>query len=440
MTAQTKPLVVEGGAPHPSATLKVAFVAHPFYGSPDSLSTHIWIHEVARRMAGTCAMTVYTGKEHTSKLAETRDGILYRRITIPSDTRWASKLLRMRVLWRLKGSVSFRSSWYYCGHAVQIARDVKARQCDIVHILNLSQFVPIIRALNPKTKIVLHMHAEWLTRLDPSSIRRRLRSVDRVLSCSDFVTNQIRSAFPQLASRCATVYNGVDVERFIPNGYATKPNDTKRLVYVGGIAPHKGLHVLLDALPAVLKRFPGARLDMVGPPSQLPLDWLPTLGEPKEMAKLLRFYDGKGYVSHLKEQIARLNLTDSVLFSGLVSREELARCYREADVFVFPSLWNELFGMPTAEAMSSGVPVVASRIAGLPEVVEHGKTGLLVEPGNSSALADAIIRLLEQDNLRLSMGRAGRQRVLHNFTWDKIAQDMMKHYTELMAAGKRRQG
>jgi len=439
VTVQAEPVKAEAGSRRASK-VRVAFVAHPFYGSPDSLSTHIWIHEVARRLGGSCSVTVYTGRERTSAAAESRDGVEYRRIPIPSDTRWASRLFGMPLLWRLKGSVSFRSSWYYCGHAFQIARDVKARQCDVVHILNLSQFAPIIRALNPKAKIILHMHAEWLTRLDPSSIRRRLRSVDRVISCSDFVTDQIRLAFPEFAGRCATIYNGVEVDRFIPNGHEIKAGDAKRLLYVGGIAPHKGLHVLLDALPAVLQRLPGVRLDLVGPPSQLPLDWLPTLGNPDEMAKLLPFYDGKQYVLHLKEQIARLKLTDSVLFWGPVSREELVRLYREADLFVFPSLWNELFGMPAAEAMSSGVPVVASRIAGLPEAVEHGKTGLLVDPGSPSRLADAIIRLLEDDHLRQSMGRAGRQRVLERFTWEKIAQDLMGRYEELLTAGNGRKG
>jgi glycosyltransferase involved in cell wall biosynthesis len=92
-----------------------------------------------------------------------------------------------------------------------------------------------------------------------------------------------------------------------------------------------------------------------------------------------------------------------------------------------------LFGIPTAEANASGVAVVTSRIAGLPEVVEHGKTGLLVPPGDPSALADAIIRLLEDDRLRRSMGDAGRRRVLQYFTWDRIAQDLLNHYDALMA-------
>jgi glycosyltransferase involved in cell wall biosynthesis len=121
----------------------------------------------------------------------------------------------------------------------------------------------------------------------------------------------------------------------------------------------------------------------------LPLDWLPSVSDPGEMAKLLRFCDGRSYLRHLEEQIQSLNLTDRVAFSGFLPRPELARRYQEADVFVFPSLWNELFEMPVAEAMSSGIPVVATRAAGIPEVASEGKTGLLVDRGTLSALAKA---------------------------------------------------
>jgi glycosyltransferase involved in cell wall biosynthesis len=365
--------------------------------------------------------------------------VQYRYIKIPSENHYVRLVGKVPILRRLRGSLSFKSNWYYWGHALQIALNVRKRGCDIVHILNLSQFAPLIRALNPKTKIVLHMHCEWLTRLKPAVIRRRLRSVDLVLSCSDFVTKQIRAAFPEFASRCATLYNGVDVEHFFPNVEVREENRIKRLLYVGAVCPHKGLHVLLDALPAVVKRYPRFQLDIVGESAfPLPLDWLSSLGEPELMAPLVRFYDSKGYIGHLQEQIARLHLTDYVKFIGKVSRGDLAERYRQADVFVFPSLWNELFGIPTAEANASGVPVVTSRIAGLPEVVEHEKTGLLVPPDDPAALADAIIRLLEDENLRRSMGQAGRERVLQRFTWDEITQGLIQHYEALMACGNSR--
>jgi glycosyltransferase involved in cell wall biosynthesis len=434
--AETNPQI-KGTAQSQSTKPKIAFVLHPFWGSPDTVSTHIAVHEVARRLTNTFSTVVYKGRGAEPAAVGILDGIHYRYIKVPSENQYVRLLGKMPGLRKFRGSISFKSSWYYWGLALQIALDVKAQGCDIVHILNLSQFAPIIRAINPKTKIVLHMHSEWLTRLNPSSIRRRLKKVDFVFSCSDFVTKQIREAFPDFAGRCATVYNGVEVQRFFPSGEPREAERIKRLLFVGAVCPHKGLHVLLDALPAVVKRYPKFRLDIVGESAfPLPLDWLPSLGEPELMEPLVRFYDGKGYVGHLEEQIARLDLKDYVQFVGKVSRDDLMRRYRQADLFVFPSLWNELFGMPTAEANSCGVPVVTSRIAGLPEVVEHEKTGLLVPPGDPTALADAIIRLLEDEELRRSMGQAGRERVLQHFTWDKIVQDLVPHYEALMAGDK----
>src|SRR5262249_36917159 len=154
---------------------------------------------------------------------------------------------------------------------------------------------------------------------------------------SNFVTQQIRQAFPELADRCGTLYNGVDVNSFTPPPQALEEPGPKRLLYVGAVSPHKGLHILLDALPEVIKRYPNSQLEIVGERSfMLPLDWLPTLGEPAIMETLLRFYDGKGYGQHLKEQIFRLNLSQYVHFSGKVARHELAQHYRKSDLFVFP--------------------------------------------------------------------------------------------------------
>jgi glycosyltransferase involved in cell wall biosynthesis len=418
-------------APLADKKLKVAFVVHPFWswGLKDSVSTHIWVHEVARNLAKTCSTIVYVGRGDEPVSVEVRDGVEYRRISI-----WSQFIKRIPLVRKIKDVVSFESSWYYWSHALQIALDVRAQKCDVIHILNLSQFAPIIRALNPDIKIVLHMHAEWLTRISPSKIRPRLAKVDLILSVCDFVTQQTRAAFPEYAERCKTIYNGVDVERFFPDGKTRDRDRVKRLLYVGVVSPHKGLHILMDALPAVIKRYPKFKLDIVGQPYLLPLDWLPTLGDPKEMEKLVPFYDGKGYMFHLQERINRLNLSEHVVFSGLIPREELAQRYQGADIFTFASLWNELFGMPTAEAMACGVPVVTSRIAGLPEVVADQLTGFLVTPGDSKQLAEAILRLLEDESLRESMGRAGVARVMQHFTWEKITQDLMQHFRAILGS------
>ena len=84
--------------------------------------------------------------------------------------------------------------------------------CGVVHVHQFSQFAPIIRSANPQAKIVLHMHSDWLIQLDRKMIAERLRVTDAIVGCSEYVTNNIRTAFPEYANRCVTVFNGVDVE------------------------------------------------------------------------------------------------------------------------------------------------------------------------------------------------------------------------------------
>lgn len=340
--------------------------------------------------------------------------------------------------WRLgTGFRDFRSPLYYIGYGLGVAMDLRSQDCDVVNVMNLSQFAPVIRALNPEVRLVLHMRSLWLTAQEPRVIERRLRSVDTVISSSEFVARQIREALPGLSRRCWTLYNGVDVERFGPNPVRRADSAGEpRILFATRVSPEKGLHVLIDAFALVVRRFPLATLQIAGPPEQFALDLLPTICGPTEVLQLASFYNGKTYIERLKERAADLQLDKSVAFLGLLPHEELARHYQDADVFVFPSLAKETFGMPVAEAMAAGLPVVASRVGGVPELVEHDKTGLLVEPNNPTALASAILHLLENRNLRLSMGQAAREHALALFSCDRVVDVLVQHYKSICRAPK----
>lgn len=116
------------------------------------------------------------------------------------------------------------------------------------------------------------------------------------------------------------------------------------------------------------------------------------------------------------EKWARGNAPDSVTFTGFVPRNEIGRLYKKARVVVFPSTNFEGFPLVPLEAMSYGVPVVASRIGGLPEIVEDGKTGLLFEPGNGSDLSRKVASLWNNEGLCSEMGAAGRGKAEHSYT------------------------
>ena len=117
----------------------------------------------------------------------------------------------------------------------------------------------------------------------------------------------------------------------------------------------------------------------------------------------------------------------SIIFTGYISNEEVPLLYSLCDVFCYPSMW-EGFGLTPAEAQSSGKPVVAFNHCAIPEIVKNNETGILVNPGDHHKMADAIIQLLKDTDLRYSMGKEGRKRVEKLFTWDSCAEKTLELY------------
>jgi hypothetical protein len=129
-------------------------------------------------------------------------------------------------------------------------------------------------------------------------------------------------------------------------------------------------------------------------------------------------------------------VAERVTFHGLVRhRALLIEHYYAGDIFVLPSICNDSFGIPVVEAMAAGSPIVASRSGGVVETVKDRDTGFIVEKGDPQQLADMLIRLLEDDELREKMGRAGRERALTKFTWDTAAETMLARYRSLSGFG-----
>lgn len=428
--------------------MKVAFVDQPL-GTISLLdqtsSIEIWIYEVARRLAQSCDVTVYAKKGLFQKKVEYDQGVQYRRISTVVDEWFTGisaafdKLGRFPTLRNMKRALFFRnakrpfyaSSLYYLTYILQVAKKLSAEECDIVHLHNFSQFVPIIRAFNPKIKIVLHMHCEWLTQLDRTMIERRLREADLVIGCSKYITEKIRCSFPEFAERCQTLYNGVDVNQFVgKNGKrAKKKNGVKQLLFVGRISPEKGLHVLLDAFKKVVSRYPQTQLIIVGPQGSAPIEFIVALSDNQKVSGLALFYH-ESYVPHLQRKLPS-SVADQVFFTGFVTRRKLISHYQNTDVFIFPSVWDEPFGMPLIEAMATGVPVVATRVGGIKEIVEEGKTGILVEPSDASALSEAIRHLFSHENLRKKMGKTARRRAVNSFSWEQIAKSLLRLYKNI---------
>ena len=415
-------------------TLRVAFINQPFNPvrpPAQFFSLPIWIYNVARCLEGQADVTVYSRQEPDQQPAQTFEGIEYRRVPVRQDEQILKVLKRLPA--SLLGGPAFNSPLYYRGYIHQIARDLQARPCDVVHILNFSQFVPVVRLLNPKAKIVLHMQGEWLGQLHAKSLEPRLRQADAILGCSDHLTRIAQAAFPQFASRCYTVYNGVDETVFSPapvESAASEPGRPPRLLYVGRVAPGKGVHTLLEAFLLARLRCPGLEVVVAGPiPKDAKMEFLIALSKDPLVARLREDFSGS-YLDHLKA-ILPPEAAVQVTFTGPVQHTQLVEQYRQADILLNPS-YSEAFGMSLVEAMACEKPVIGCRLGGMREVVTEGVTGLLVPPGDAAALSEAILKLLEDPALRLAMGKAGRERVLELYSWKQVAGRLLEVYQGLV--------
>ena len=226
--------------------------------------------------------------------------------------------------------------------------------------------------------------------------------------CNDYLS--LRVSHP---SNTSVIHSGVDVHRFRKGAKQRSrkrkelgiPPDSTVVGYVGWLIPIKGVTYLLSAIAKVAERYPKSLLVLVGK------------GDDK----------GEEEIS-LKEQVERAGLEDKVRFLGWrPDVDEIMGCF---DIFVLPSL-NEGMGRVLVEAMAAGLPIVASRVGGIPDLVKDGKNGLLVPSADATALAKAISALLEDDETRKRMGEVGTK-ICRQYSIEAMVKKIDDLYTELL--------
>jgi glycosyltransferase involved in cell wall biosynthesis len=409
--------------------------------------------ELARCLARHHEVIVYAPRAHGQVERERWGAIEIRRIRfVARRYHKAVQLLAGRLRW---GAPYFTSTLYYKEYFSQIARDLAASRPDIVHLPQQMQFASRFRRAVPGVKVVIHIHQDELAKLDRELLQRDLADVDAVATVSEFVTAGARARLPEMAARIHTVGNGVDVLRFRPEARAEDPQGRERrgcplrLLYVGRIAPDKGVHLLMDAFDRLIREGVGLELTLIGKPGLLPYDLLSRLlgGDARALEAVREFYGGSFAAWITKEILghhrsygdalrARLSPAAAarVRFLGTVPQPTLIRAYRAADVLVLPSVWQESYGLPVAEAMACGVPVLASASGGVPELVADGVTGKLVPRLDTQALTCALRDMAADPGRLLEMGAAARIRAERLLTWARSAERLERIYSGLFAA------
>lgn len=221
----------------------------------------------------------------------------------------------------------------------------------------------------------------------------QIDAADRITTVSERVSGELDEYYG--ADDATVVGNGVDANRFYPNGESSD----QYILFVGRLDYPKGVPDLIQAGKSIVE---SSETDLI--------------------------ITGKGpQRDQLEDLVRELEIEDNVTFTGYVPRDEQIRLYQNATAYVLPSHYE---GLPTVllEAMACGAPVIATKVGGCPEVIEDGVNGLLVAPGDLSALSDAIETVVNDTELREQLGTNARQTIVDQYTWDKITDKFEKEY------------
>jgi glycosyltransferase involved in cell wall biosynthesis len=439
--------------------VKIAFINQPIDTilPPYQSSVGACTYGAACSLAKSCDVVVYgTSNRNEGWPADFREqNVHFKFFPVPLSDRLAAKTKDKCSKLFPTCSPASSSGWLFRAFGRQVAEDLRAQACDVIHVQHCSQYLQIIRALNPSPKIVLQLHAEWFSQNRPAVLEKRLRHVDLLTTVSNYITDKTRRQFSMIADRCETMYNAVDAAEFRRDrNYGV--SQEKHILYAGALSPHKGVHVLIDAFSLVVKEYPKVRLDVVGLQANYPLTETFELRERALINSIYPFYsldwisrlkaklaiapaDAGTYLARLKQRLSE-EARGRVAFHGFIQRPQLIDFYYKADVFAFAPIWDEGFGIPPVEAMAAGVPVVATRSGAVPETVKDNQTGFLIDKNDPHSLATRILKLLHDDNLREKMGCAARAWVHENFVWDRVAEKMYKRYSDLCGTSRAGKG
>jgi glycosyltransferase involved in cell wall biosynthesis len=288
--------------------------------------------------------------------------------------------------------------------ALALGRHVRQARPDIIHThlfdADLAGTV-VARVCGVQCYSSIHSATFFTTRAHRWRYRCLALLTNRFFPVSQAVSDVLIQRCRVPSARMRVIRNGIDTARFAPPP-ARDGAVTKRPI-IGTLArldPRKGIRILLDAMPRLIPEYPALLLLVGG------------AGEEQEA---------------LERQARALGIADRVVFVGPV--QDPRDFYRRLDLFVLPSL-DEGFGLVLLEAMATGVPVIGTRVGGVPEILTHGVNGWLVEPGDPVALAAGIRILWADPALRRQVAQEGRQTAVH-FDVTKAAAEFQAEYERM---------
>jgi glycogen(starch) synthase len=276
----------------------------------------------------------------------------------------------------------------------QLAELKRSFKPDLIHMNNIGSdaFYHLHTASSNSIPVLVTLHGLPLVPIsgNNSLVSSVLRSAHWVTTVSKAMLGEVHERFPETASRSSFIHNGLHMPDLQPKPLPLNP---PRLLCLGRLVEHKGFDVAVDAFSMLRERFPELRLIVAG--------------------------DGPARPA-LEHRVNQMGLGGDVEFLGLVDAEEVPELLNRATVVIMPSR-REPFGLVALEAAQMARPIVASKVGGLPEVVVHNRTGLLVEKDNSAAIVEGVEYLLNNTETAARLGRCARERAHHLFNMKRHA-------------------
>ena len=309
-----------------------------------------------------------------------------------------------RIFWRKIRFLGVMSFW------VKIFWCLKTIKPDIVHAQSIGMGIPGFLA---KTflKMPFVVYGRGSDVYLPSTFKNTisklaLKNAESVIA----LTEDMKSEMQKLCDRDILVIpNGIDLEKFknlsrkdIRKRLEIKDNE-KIITFVGTLRPVKGVKYLIKAMELIIKKNENLKLMLVGD------------GEERE---------------ELERLVEELDLKECVKFIGRVQNEEIPQYMAASDVFVLPSL-SEGFPVVTLEAMASGLAIIATSVGGLPEIIEDGENGFLVEPKNPKEIAKKVLLILGSDELRENISKKNKEKV-KEYGWECVIEQVECIYKECL--------
>ena len=300
----------------------------------------------------------------------------------------------------------------------RLARQIARGRIDIVHAYNFYGNVfaiPPARLVAPVVIASIRDRSPYLTPMQKRVQRYACQFADRILVNADAVRDWLVQDEGYDPANIVVIRNGVETSRFHgpPAGERIRhelglPRDCRLVILVSRLARLKGVEYFLEAAAMLRPRYPDVRFLIVGETS--PPD--------------------PGYLAALERMSDSLGVRDRVTFTG--RRSDVPAVLSAATVAVMPSL-NEALSNVLLESMAAGAPVVATRVGGTPEALQDGETGLLVPPGDATAIATAVSTLLDDRVLAARLGCAARAQIRKRFSVEQMVRATEDLYAELLA-------